>query len=101
MFPGNSVSPHINYGEDAEANDTYVVSINGIKELTSGLFITFKANTDNTGACTINVNSLGAKALKVQGDGADPANGWITAGNVVVAVYDGTVFQIINPDMTL
>jgi hypothetical protein len=100
VFLGDSVSPRINYGEDAQASDAYVVSIDGITEYISGTVIMFKANTVNTGACTVNVNSLGAKSLKINGDTTDPANGWIKAGSIVLAVYDGTNFQILNPDMT-
>ena len=100
VFPGSAVSPRINYGEDAESTDTYVVSIDGITSYTSGTVIMFKATTINTGACTINVNSLGAKSLKINGDTTDPADGWIKSGSIVLAVYDGTNFQIINPDMT-
>ena len=100
VFYGDAITPKLNYGTDAEASDTYVVSIDGIKEYQAGLVITFKANTVNTGACTVNVNSLGAKALKINGDTTDPTNGWIKASSIVFAVYDGTNFQIINPNMT-
>uniref|UniRef100_A0A6H1ZSZ6 Putative tail protein n=1 Tax=viral metagenome TaxID=1070528 RepID=A0A6H1ZSZ6_9ZZZZ len=100
VFPGDSISPRLNYAVDSEATDTYVITLNGVKSYIAGLIITFKANTINTGACTININGLGAKSLKINGDTTDPANGWIKAGSIVLAVYDGTNFQILNPDMT-
>lgn len=84
-----------NYGEDAAANDSYVVSIQGINAYSTGMIITFKANTANTTACSVNVNSLGAKSLKMRHD-QDPISNFIEAGSMVVAVYDGTNFQMIQ-----
>ena len=57
------------------------------------MMVAFKANTANTGACTLNLNSLGAKAIKVDGN-VDPATGDIQAGQVVLVIYDGTNFQL-------
>jgi len=88
----------INFAADAEASDTYVITLDPAPTAyTTGMMITFTANTANTGACTVNVNSLGAKSLKSLHD-QDPANDYIESGSVVVAVYDGTNFQIIQPD---
>lgn len=82
------------YAADAGANDTYAVTITpAATAYTTGMVVEFKANTANTGACTLNVNSLGAKSLKVNKD-LDPQDGYIKAGAIVLAVYDGTNFQI-------
>lgn len=89
-----------NYGADAGASDTYTCTIAGITSYVEGMNIYFKANTANTGACTINVNSLGAKALKVKGNTADPGDNWILASQIVHCVYDGTNFQVLNPNST-
>ena len=53
--------------------------------------IAFKvgAGLTNTGAMTLNVDSLGAKAVKTPG-GADPAAGAITAGRRYFAWYDAS-----------
>lgn len=84
------------YAADAGANDTYAVTITPAPTAyTTGMVIVFKANTVNTGACTINVNSLGAKSLKMNKD-LDPVDGYIKAGADVMAVYDGTNFQILS-----
>jgi hypothetical protein len=53
--------------------------------------------TANTGACTVNVNGIGAKNLLMLHD-QTPADNYIEAGSIVVAVYDGTSFQMIQPD---
>jgi len=82
------------YGVDGGSDDTYVVSLDvAPTAYTAGMMITFKANTVNTGACTLNVNSLGAKSIKVDTD-ADPEDGDIQADQVVLVIYDGTNFQL-------
>lgn len=55
--------------------------------LASGLVATFKAGAANTGAATINVDSLGAKAIRRQGDTALSAND-IVANGVYMLRYD-------------
>jgi hypothetical protein len=49
----------------------------------------------NTGAVTLNINSLGAKAVTRDGSTALIA-GDIQSGEIVMVVYDGTRFQMIN-----
>ncbi|HAK62074.1 MAG TPA: hypothetical protein DCO82_02405, partial [Alphaproteobacteria bacterium] len=57
---------------------------------------TFKAGATNTGACTINVDGLGAKTIKTTA-GADLWAGAITSGGYYWIVYDGTNFILLNP----
>lgn len=92
----NGAKLFFGYAADAGANDTYVITCPSVPTAyTEGMLIQFKANTANTGACTINVNSLGAKSLKVNKD-LDPQDGYIKAGQIVLAQYDGTNFQILS-----
>jgi len=82
------------YAADAEASDTYVITLDPAPSAyAAGMTIRFKANTKNTGACTVNVNALGAKSLKVWVD-EDPPDGYIQANSIVTAAYDGTNFLI-------
>ena len=82
------------YGVDGGSTDAYVVSLDvAPTAYTAGMMVAFMANTANTGACTLNLNSLGAKAIKVDGT-SDPATGDIQAGQVVMVIYDGTNFQL-------
>lgn len=82
------------YGVDGGSTDAYDVSLDvAPTAYTAGLCIQFKANTANTGACTLNLNSLGAKAIKVDGT-LDIATGDIQAGQIVTVIYDGTNFQL-------
>ena len=88
----------VDYAADTASNDTYVITLSPAPgSYTAGMVIAFLATTANTGACTINVNGLGAKNLKMLNN-QDPGNDYIEAASIVVAVYDGTSFQIISPD---
>jgi hypothetical protein len=95
---GDVVANTYNFAADAEASDTYVITLSPAPSAyTTGMTITFTANTANTGACTVNVNALGAKSLKSLHD-QDPPDNYIESGSVVMATYDGTNFQMIQPD---
>jgi hypothetical protein len=61
----------------------------------AGQMFYFVAAGDNTGAVTLNINSLGAKAVTRDGSTALAA-GDINSGEIVVVVYDGTRFQMVN-----
>ena len=61
----------------------------------SGQHYSFIANFQNTGAATLNVNGLGAVAIKKQG-GTALASGDIVSGAVVDVVYDGTNMQMLS-----
>ena len=54
-----------------------------------GMAVSFKANHSNSGACTLNVGSLGAKQL-VDGNGAALAIGDIVANSIYAARYNST-----------
>jgi hypothetical protein len=62
---------------------------------TGNLFSFVAANT-NTGATTINLNSLGAKSITKSGTTALVA-GDLVSGQIYLIEYDGTRFQLINP----
>jgi hypothetical protein len=61
------------------------------------MMILFEADTCNTGAFVINVNSLGWKSVKSLNN-QDPADNYIEVGSIVWAAYDGTNFQLLMPD---
>lgn len=64
--------------------------------LTQGYTVVFKAGFGNTGAMTLNVHSTGAtNVFKTQAGGVVPlASGDIVSGQIVMATYDGTQFEI-------
>jgi hypothetical protein len=81
------------YGTDSGSTDAYAISLpTAPTAYTLGMEIWFRANTANTGACSLNINGLGAIAIKdVLGN--DLATGAILVGQMVEVVYDGTVFK--------
>jgi len=85
------------YGADAGSNDTYVITLPvAPTAYVAGMVVHFKANTVNTGAATLNVNSLGAIAI-VKGLSTTLADGDIAAGMFCTVIYDGTNFVLQNP----
>lgn len=58
-----------------------------------------KLGGTNTGAATLNINSLGAKNIKVitGGVAGDPVAGALTSGNYAEFQYDGTNMNLLNP----
>jgi hypothetical protein len=85
-----------NYAADTVAANAYVVSIAAtyLTSYVTGMQVKFRATNTNTGASTINVNGLGAKAI-VRPDGATALTaGAIMAGQIVTLEYDGNAFQM-------
>jgi len=65
----------------------------------AGQMFAFVAANTNTGAVTINISSLGAKAITKTGNTALTA-GDLTANYLFVVVYDGTQFQVVGVSAT-
>lgn len=61
----------------------------------AGLALAIKLANTITGACTINVNGLGAKPLTL-GDATNPPYNVFVAGEILLLEYDGTRYQIVN-----
>lgn len=53
-------------------------------------------HADNTGACTLNLDSIAATSIKLI-DGSDPRFGILRAGMIAYFVFDGTNFVLLNP----
>lgn len=85
------------YAASTTGNDTYVVTMTPAPTAyTTGMHVYSKVDTGNTGAATININSLGAKTItKVDGSALQTGN--IPANGIIHLVYDGTNFQLMNP----
>lgn len=85
--------------QDAGSSDTYACSLSPAPSAyTTGTHYRFKAATVNTGAATINFNTLGAKTIKKVHGGVttDLADNDIRAGQWVEVVYDGTNMQMVS-----
>jgi hypothetical protein len=76
--------------------DTITASApSAITAYAAGQRFSFVASATNTGAVTLNINSLGAKDVTKRGTTA-LASGDITSGQVVLVEYDGTRFQVVS-----
>lgn len=62
----------------------------------TGMMVIFTPANNNTGATTINIDSLGAKSI-VKGDGTALESGDLQASTVHFLIYDGTNFVVLNP----
>jgi hypothetical protein len=87
-----------------QGNVASLISVSGIDTITgsmsptltaysTGAMYWFVASGTNTGAVTMNIDALGAKAVTRDGSTALIA-GDIVSGQVAVIVYDGTRFQL-------
>jgi hypothetical protein len=90
-----------------QSNGAALVTVTGTDTLTGSLtpalvaYVTgavyyFVAPATNTGAVTLNIDTLGAKNVTRDGTTALVA-GDIVSGEMVAVVYDGTRFQLISP----
>lgn len=88
---------------------THLTSVSGVDTITANAAITpaayvagqkftFVSAGANTGAVTLNVSSLGAKAVTKNGATALAA-GDIPSGAVIEVSYDGTRFQLLTADV--
>lgn len=85
---------HIDYAV-ANGTNTYTATIANITALVEGLSIKVKFTNANTGASTLNINSLGAVSIK-KGNGNDVVSGNIKSGQICHLVYTGSVFQLLG-----
>lgn len=86
----------INGGTSNAGTDAYVATLTpAITAYAAGQLVEFQTDVANTGAATLNVNGLGAQALKKFGS-LDLSTGDLAAGMRVLAVNDGTNFQILS-----
>ena len=86
------------YAGTSSGTDTITATLSpAITAYVTGQIYHFKAGGTNTGAATVNFNSVGAKDLKKGAAGATAlAAGDITSGGIYPVIYDGTNMQLIN-----
>jgi hypothetical protein len=93
--PDTAFSLHrFNYAADTGAANAYIVTLSPVPgSYAVGLTIDMLAANANTGASTINVNSLGPKQI-LDGGGSPLIAGMIPTSRVVTLKYDGTAFRL-------
>lgn len=85
------------YNTSTGSSNAYVLTLTPAPTAyVAGQGFTFKANFANTGTATLDVNSLGAKTLKVP-NGSGLISDDIVVGQIVSVTYDGTDFIITSP----
>lgn len=85
-----------NYAADTGSANTYVIAPSpAITAYTTGAIFSFKAANANTGASTLNINSLGVKTIK-KNVTTDLGPNDILANQIIIVEYDGTNFQLIS-----
>lgn len=87
-----------NFYTESGAADAYVLtpisSFLGPHQYENGLLVRFRAGNANTGASTVNVDSLGVKNIKQADGSTDPSSGDIPTTRDTWLRYDGTNFRI-------
>jgi hypothetical protein len=84
------------YAASSHGDDAYAITIGGVGvALETGRIYCFKADVANTGAATLNINGLGAVAIKKNVSVALDDND-ILAGKIIMVVYDGANFQMLG-----
>lgn len=82
------------YCRSTTGNDTYTCSLTpSLTAYATGGCVVLNAGTANTGAATLNVDTLGAKSILTRSGGA-LSNGDITADKPITLCYDGTQYII-------
>ena len=75
----------------------YTCSLGATRILTSytvGMFVVLRTDTRNSGACSLNIDGLGVRAIKQKDGTTDPAAGQITGGQFYWLFYDGAVWRM-------
>jgi hypothetical protein len=94
---GNILGTSTYTASTGSANAYIMTPSPAVSAYAAGQIYNFLANFGNTGAATLNVNSLGANNIyKVNGATA-LASGDIASGQLVTVAYDGTQFQMLSP----
>jgi len=98
-FEQNVLINELNFSAaTAGTDDNYALTlVPSATVYTTGLMVMFSTTNANSGAATLNINGLGAKSLKMLNN-QQPADDYIESGSIIMAVYDGTNFQMIQPD---
>ena len=89
-------SQTIRFSVTTGSSNAYVVTTgDSLTSLTTGMKFVLKLNHSNTGAATLNVDGIGAVAIK-KNITTDVANGDLQSGAIVTVVFDGTNFVLDN-----
>jgi len=87
------------YAADTGTVNTLAVNLlPGPSAAVAGMSIFAKVANTNTGAATLNLNGLGSASITYAGQAV--ASGMLRSGQIYAFVYDGTNWQVLNPNLT-
>ena len=96
-YVGTAAPRILNDAADTGSANAYAIAPSpAISAYATGQVAILRPTNANTGASTININSLGTKNIKLL-DGSNPSSGMIKTTGAHVLVYDGTNFILTNP----
>jgi hypothetical protein len=89
------------YCADNGANDTYACGLTpALTAYATGMLVLFKPNTSNTTGCTLQIEALGAKNIKLADGTTDPATGDLVAGRHYLLRYNSVSFVMVGVVLT-
>jgi hypothetical protein len=91
----NYINKHGIVVNDSGTVNTLVVTLSPVPTIETDMLLFVKVKNTNTGACTININSLGAKAI-VKNNGIPLIAGDLIINNYYIFVYNGTNWTLLN-----
>lgn len=88
------IAPSNTYSDTGSSNAYIVTTPFALTALKNGYPVCFTVAHSNTGTSTLNVDSVGAVAIKKNGNSANLASGDLVAGSIACLQYDGTQFEV-------
>lgn len=86
------------YTDTGSANALVITPDPAFESYTTNMTLYVKTANACTNTCTINVNGLGAKSIKKNGN-VDLQSGDFISGHILHLKYDGTNFQLLNQSL--
>ncbi|MCP3674992.1 MAG: hypothetical protein GY829_11060 [Gammaproteobacteria bacterium] len=88
------------YKETTGSANTYAITMSNVTAYSAGISVLLSINVANTGPSTLNINGLGAVAIK-RADITSLSSGDLKVNGVVLIVHDGTQFVLASTDPNL
>ena len=107
---GTALTDSLTLGQAQNASHNYVASDTGssnayaiapapaVTSYVAGQVFHFKAANNSSGASTLAVSGMAAKAIQIAGSAVSGAS--VTTGGITSVIYDGTQFQLMSEDAT-
>lgn len=100
FYHGTSSARLLGHAPDTGSTNAYETApAPAITSYITGQIVTLKPASPNTGACTIAVSGLTAKAIKMPNGSNPPASAMLPSATHIL-IYDGTNFVLANPTVS-